>query len=61
MNVVFVLQNEHMDKLFIEEAKQQGLVTLNGHKSVGGCRASLYNGMSMAGVTALVEFMKAFR
>lgn len=61
MNVVFVLQNAEMDKLFIEQAKAQGLVTLNGHKSVGGCRASLYNGMPLEGVAALVAFMKTFQ
>ena len=42
------------------QAKEQGLVGLKGHRSVGGCRASIYNAMSPEGVSALVEFMKEF-
>jgi phosphoserine aminotransferase len=60
MNVPFTLANPELDKTFIAEAKQAGLVTLEGHRSVGGMRASLYNAMPMEGVNALVEFMKEF-
>jgi phosphoserine aminotransferase len=49
-----------LDKTFLAEAKNAGLVTLEGHRSVGGMRASLYNAMPMAGVNALLEFMKEF-
>ena len=45
---------------FTAEAKQAGLVTLEGHRSVGGMRASLYNAMPMEGVNALVDFMQEF-
>jgi phosphoserine aminotransferase len=60
MNVPFTLANPELDKTFTAEAKQAGLVTLEGHRSVGGMRASLYNAMPMAGVTALVDFMRTF-
>jgi phosphoserine aminotransferase len=60
MNVPFTLANPELDKTFSTEAKQAGLVTLEGHRSVGGMRASLYNAMPLAGVDALVDFMKTF-
>jgi phosphoserine aminotransferase len=61
MNVPFTLPNADLDKPFIEGAKKAGLVALEGHRSVGGMRASLYNAMPMAGVAALVEYMKEFQ
>jgi len=62
MNVPFVIKggNEALEKKFLEEAKKVQLVTLAGHRSVGGCRASLYNGMPVEGVEKLVDFMKSF-
>jgi phosphoserine aminotransferase len=60
MNVPFTLAKPELDKTFTGEAKAAGLVTLEGHRSVGGMRASLYNAMPMAGVDALVSFMKEF-
>jgi phosphoserine aminotransferase len=60
MNVTFVTGNEELDKAFIAGAKAAGLVNLAGHRSVGGMRASIYNAMSVAGVQALVDFMKTF-
>jgi phosphoserine aminotransferase len=60
MNVPFTLPTPELDKPFIEEAKKAGLVTLEGHRSVGGMRASIYNAMPMEGVDALIEFMKEF-
>jgi phosphoserine aminotransferase len=60
MNVVFTLAKPELDKTFIAEAKTAALVALEGHRSVGGMRASLYNAMSMAGVEALVSFMSDF-
>lgn len=60
MNVPFTLARPELDKTFIAEAKDAGLVTLEGHRSVGGMRASLYNAMPLAGVQALVGFMKEF-
>ena len=55
MNVPFTLPDADLDKPFLEGAKQAGLVTLEGHRSVGGMRASIYNAMPMAGVEALVR------
>ena len=53
MNIVFVLKNPDLESQFIKEAKEAGLVQLSGHKSVGGFRASIYNGMTIEGVQAL--------
>lgn len=60
MNVPFILKNSELDKPFLAEAKEAGLVELKGHRSVGGMRASIYNAMPEAGVDALITFMKAF-
>jgi phosphoserine aminotransferase len=60
MNIPFTLARPELDKTFTTEAKEAGLVTLEGHRSVGGMRASLYNAMPLAGVEALVNFMKEF-
>jgi phosphoserine aminotransferase len=60
MNVPFTLANAELDATFLEEAKQAGLSTLKGHRSVGGMRASIYNAMPEAGVDALVAFMADF-
>jgi phosphoserine aminotransferase len=60
MNVTFVTGNEDLDKKFISEAAKSGLVTLAGHRSVGGMRASIYNAMPLEGVQALADFMKKF-
>jgi len=61
MNVVFRLPNEELEKKFLSESNQQGLVNLKGHRSVGGCRASIYNALPAASVNILVDFMTAFR
>lgn len=60
MNVPFTLANADLDATFLAEAKEIGLVTLKGHRSVGGMRASIYNAMPEAGVDALVAFMADF-
>ena len=60
MNVPFTLKDAELDKVFLEEAAKKGLVTLKGHRSVGGMRASIYNAMPEAGVDALVAFMAEF-
>ena len=60
MNVVFRLPNEALEEKFLTEAEQAGLVNLKGHRSVGGCRASIYNAMPMEGVEALAGFMARF-
>jgi phosphoserine aminotransferase len=60
MNVTFRLPSEDLEKLFIKEATANGMGGLKGHRSVGGCRASIYNAMPMEGVQALVAFMEEF-
>ena len=60
MNVVFRLPSEALEKDFIERAEAEGLSGLKGHRSVGGCRASLYNAMPLEGVEALTGFMADF-
>ena len=60
MNVPFVLADDAHNERFLAEAAESGLVTLKGHRSVGGMRASLYNAMPEAGVRALVDFMGEF-
>ena len=60
MNVPFVTPSTEMDAKFVKEATAAGLVSLKGHRLVGGMRASIYNAMPVEGVQALVEFMKKF-
>ena len=60
MNVTFRLPAEDLEKKFTAEATAQGLDGLKGHRSVGGIRASIYNAFPLAGVEALVAFMKEF-
>ena len=60
MNVPFVTGDSDLDAKFIKEAKELGFENLKGHRTVGGMRASIYNAMPIAGVEALVEFMKEF-
>jgi phosphoserine aminotransferase len=60
MNVPFLLAKPDLEKTFLAQAKWHGLVNLEGHRSVGGLRASLYNAMTEEGVDALVTFMHEF-
>ena len=60
MNVPFTLANPELDKVFIAEAAKEGLMSIKGHRSVGGMRASIYNAMSIEGVIALAQFMREF-
>ncbi|PCI17281.1 MAG: 3-phosphoserine/phosphohydroxythreonine aminotransferase [Piscirickettsiaceae bacterium] len=60
MNIPFTLANSELDDLFLAEAKSVGLVTLKGHRSVGGMRASIYNAMPEEGVDNLISLMTEF-
>ena len=60
MNVTFRLPTEDLEQKFLSEALENGLGGLKGHRSVGGCRASIYNAVSMEAVEKLVDFMKSF-
>ncbi len=61
MNVVFRATSEETEKEFIAQATAAGLDGLEGHRSVGGCRASIYNAMTLEGVEALRDFMLEFQ
>jgi len=61
MNVTFVLKDKDLEGKFIAEATAAGLDGLKGHRSVGGCRASIYNAITQESVDALVGFMKEFQ
>jgi phosphoserine aminotransferase len=60
MNVPFILKDDELNAAFLSEARQNNLIELKGHRSVGGKRASIYNGMPMEGINALIEFMQDF-
>lgn len=61
MNITFRLHDEQLEKKFLQEASEAGFVGLNGHRSVGGCRASTYNAVPHEACLALSEFMKTFQ
>ena len=60
MNIPFRLRNDQLDAEFLKRAESAGLTQLKGHRAVGGMRASVYNAMPVAGVQALVDFMREF-
>lgn len=60
MNVPFILRDESLNDAFLKGADAAGLTQLKGHKSVGGMRASIYNAIPLAGVQALVDYLKEF-
>ncbi|RJO63309.1 MAG: 3-phosphoserine/phosphohydroxythreonine transaminase [Myxococcales bacterium] len=61
MNICWRLPTEELEAKFIAEASKKQLSGLKGHRSVGGCRASVYNAMPIEGVQALVKFMEEFK
>ena len=61
MNITFNLHTEEAEKNFLHRAKETGFIGLNGHRSIGGCRASIYNAMPVEHIYQLAEFMKKFR
>ncbi|MBD3258108.1 3-phosphoserine/phosphohydroxythreonine transaminase [candidate division GN15 bacterium] len=60
MNVTFRLPNEDLEKKFVADAKAAGMIGLKGHRSVGGCRASIYNATDLEGCRTLAKFMEEF-
>ncbi|MCB0515851.1 MAG: 3-phosphoserine/phosphohydroxythreonine transaminase [Chitinophagales bacterium] len=60
MNVIFTLKNKDLERKFLAEAEQAGIIGIKGYRTVGGFRASLYNAMDLAGVEYLVGFMQEF-
>ena len=61
MNITFRVTDEELEKQFLAEAKEAGFVGLNGHRSVGGCRASTYNAVPFEACKALADFMIDFQ
>jgi phosphoserine aminotransferase len=61
MNVTFNLATKELEQKFLQEAAAQGFVGLAGHRSIGGCRASIYNAVPPAACEALRDFMLAFK
>ena len=61
MNVPFVSPSKELDDAFIKKAAENGLVSIKGHRLVGGMRASIYNAMPEEGVDALIAFMEKFK
>ena len=60
MNVPFFLADEALNEVFLARCQRARLLQLKGHKSVGGMRASLYNAMPVAGVEALIDYLREF-
>ncbi|MFK4289141.1 phosphoserine aminotransferase [Bacillus sp. RC240] len=60
MNIPFTTPSEELNNQFLQKSKERGFVTLKGHRSVGGMRASIYNAMPTQGVQELVDYMKEF-
>jgi phosphoserine aminotransferase len=60
MNVTFRLPTEDLEKQFVAKATESRFGGLKGHRSVGGCRASIYNAATMENINALVQFMDVF-
>lgn len=61
MNVTFNLQNGDLEKEFVAQGLAAGLIGLKGHRSIGGCRASIYNAVSEEACAALAKFMQDFK
>jgi len=60
MNATFLAKNIELEKLFLDECKQNGIVGVKGHRSVGGLRISMYNAMPLSSVQVLCDLMKEF-
>lgn len=62
MNIVFRIHgSEALEKKFAKMAEEEGMIGLEGHRSVGGLRASLYNAVTVEDVNRLVAFMQKFK
>ncbi|MBS4211360.1 MULTISPECIES: 3-phosphoserine/phosphohydroxythreonine transaminase [Neobacillus] len=61
MNITFNLKSEELEKAFLVQAKQEGFIGVNGHRSIGGCRASTYNAVPYESCKAFSEFMEQFQ
>ena len=60
VNATFLLADENLNELFINQANEAGIKAIKGHRAVGGMRASIYNAMPIEGINALIDFMQEF-
>jgi phosphoserine aminotransferase len=60
MNVVFTMNDEQLEKEFLQTCKENGMYGVKGHRSVGGFRISLYNALPMSSVEAVVSLINQF-
>ncbi|MBW0454513.1 MAG: 3-phosphoserine/phosphohydroxythreonine transaminase [Candidatus Kinetoplastibacterium crithidii] len=60
VNIPFMMKEDALTSVFLSEAKKLGLINLNGHRTIGGLRASIYNAMPMSGVLSLIKYMRDF-
>ena len=60
MNAVFIMNNEELEKEFLELCKKEGMYGVKGHRSVGGFRVSMYNALQLESVKAITDLMKDF-
>jgi phosphoserine aminotransferase len=60
MNAVFVMENPALEKEFLDLCKQEGMIGVKGHRSVGGFRISMYNALPIESVVAITDLMKEF-
>ena len=60
VNITFLFNDESLNEKFVSKAEEAGIKAIKGHRAVGGMRASIYNAMPMAGISALINFMKEF-
>ena len=60
MNAVFTMNNSELEQLFINRCKEEGMVGVKGHRSVGGFRVSMYNALPISSIVAITELMKDF-
>ena len=60
MNAVFIMKDPSLEKEFLELCKEEGMIGIKGHRSVGGFRVSMYNALTIESVKVLTELMKDF-
>jgi phosphoserine aminotransferase len=60
MNAVFVMEDSSLEKEFLELCKQEGMIGIKGHRSVGGFRVSMYNALPLESVVAITDLMREF-
>lgn len=60
MNATFTIKDKELEKEFLDQCKENGMVGVKGHRSVGGLRVSMYNALPLSSVQAICELMKEF-